>query len=110
MPSDRLFRFGGFAAAAILIAFGVGSLVAGLSGRSEVRDTISRENIGGTPDMTPDLTSKAITSFFAERVALFSIVMGIALLLTGIGFLVLVFGLVRRGAATAGNGRAGVAP
>jgi hypothetical protein len=31
-------------------------------------------------------------SFFAERVAMFSIVMGIALLLTGIGFLVLTLG------------------
>jgi hypothetical protein len=31
-------------------------------------------------------------SFFAERVALFSIVMGVALLLTGIGFLVLTLG------------------
>jgi hypothetical protein len=32
------------------------------------------------------------TSFFAERVAVFSIVMGVALLLTGIGFLVLTLG------------------
>jgi hypothetical protein len=31
-------------------------------------------------------------AFFAERVAFFSIVMGVALLLTGIGFLVLTFG------------------
>ena len=32
------------------------------------------------------------TAFFAERVAVFSIVMGVALLLTGIGFLVLTLG------------------
>jgi hypothetical protein len=32
------------------------------------------------------------TSFFAERVAIFSIVMGVALLLTGIGFFVLTLG------------------
>jgi multisubunit Na+/H+ antiporter MnhC subunit len=31
-------------------------------------------------------------SFFAEKVALFSIVMGFALLLTGIGFLILTLG------------------
>jgi hypothetical protein len=37
------------------------------------------------------LTTALNTSFFAERVALFSIVMGIALLLTGIGFLVLAY-------------------
>jgi hypothetical protein len=38
------------------------------------------------------LTTALNTSFFAERVALFSIVMGAALLLTGIGFLVLTLG------------------
>jgi hypothetical protein len=37
------------------------------------------------------LTTALNTSFFAERVALFSIVMGIALLLTGIGFIVLAY-------------------
>ena len=45
-------------------------------------------------------------SFFAERVAVFSIVMGIALLLTGIGFLVLTFG----GALRAGAGAAAPSP
>jgi hypothetical protein len=38
------------------------------------------------------LTTALNTAFFAERVAVFSIVMGIALLLTGIGFLVLTLG------------------
>jgi hypothetical protein len=38
------------------------------------------------------LTTALNTAFFAERVALFSIVMGAALLLTGIGFLVLTLG------------------
>lgn len=38
------------------------------------------------------LTTALNTSFFAERVGLFSIVMGAALLLTGIGFLVLTLG------------------
>jgi hypothetical protein len=37
------------------------------------------------------LTTALNTSFFAERVALFSIVVGIALLLTGIGFLVIAY-------------------
>ena len=37
-------------------------------------------------------TTALNTSFFAERVAYFSIVMGVALLLTGIGFLVLTLG------------------
>jgi hypothetical protein len=38
------------------------------------------------------LTTALNTAFFAERVALFSMVMGAALLLTGIGFLVLTLG------------------
>jgi hypothetical protein len=37
------------------------------------------------------LTTALNTSFFAEQVALFSIVIGIALLLTGIGFLVMAY-------------------
>jgi hypothetical protein len=188
---QRLFKIGGLAASLILIAFGIGSIVIGLQGRSEVRDTVARENIQGTPDMKPDaikgpmqeagltnvsvptcsvagkqvetgsdakcfaeylrihalestggqtyaqmprfldengepvesedqaatdpktgkpvenglrnlwVTATALstamnTAYFAEQVALFSIVMGIALLLTGIGFLVLTFGLARR--------------
>jgi hypothetical protein len=43
------------------------------------------------------LTTALNTSFFAERVALFSIVVGIALLFTGVGFLVLAYlGVLRR--------------
>jgi hypothetical protein len=38
------------------------------------------------------LSTALNTAFFAERVAIFSIVMGIALLLTGVGFLVLTLG------------------
>jgi hypothetical protein len=38
------------------------------------------------------LSTALNTSFFAERVAMFSIVMGVAMLFTGIGFLVLTLG------------------
>jgi hypothetical protein len=41
------------------------------------------------------LTTALNTAYFAENVANFAIVMGVALLLTGIGFLVLTLGLVR---------------
>lgn len=189
---NRLVTLGGIFASIILIAFGIGSIVVGMNGKSEVRDKIEQEQISGTPDMTPDLTREAVeeaglegvdipdcdvaeekvddgetakcfaeymrvhaledtggkvyaemprfldkngeptsdteqaavdpksgapvsnperniwvtetalatalnTSFFAEQVALFSIVMGIALLLTGIGFLVLTLGVLRHG-------------
>jgi hypothetical protein len=185
----KVFAYGGVAASVVLIAFGIGSLVVGFNGRSEVRDNIARESIVGSDDMTPsaikeeaqqagltvsslDIPSMAVagkdidtgdeakafagymrihalessggltysemgryqlaadpsdpagtsdeaaaakddagnpianhardlwvtetalttalnTSFFAERVADWSIIMGVALLLTGIGFLVL---------------------
>jgi hypothetical protein len=52
------------------------------------------------------LSTALNTSYFAEKVAEFSIVMGIALLLTGIGFLVLTLGVLRsprREAAYAGG-------
>jgi hypothetical protein len=194
----RLFAFGGIAASVVLVAFGIASIVVGFNGRDEVRSSLSREYIVGTPDMTPSgiraearkggldvakldipsmsvagreidtgdeakafagymrihtfeatggytyaqmgrfqakpdtpqkflatgggtddpayavvdpkterpvsnparniwvtetaLTTALSTSFFAERVAVFSIVMGFALLLTGIGFLVLTLG------------------
>jgi hypothetical protein len=168
----QVFAYGGVVASVILIAFGIGAIVIGVDGRSEVRDAIAEQNITATPDageltngklepgqaittgaqakafadvmehhaleatsgkryaemgrfLTKDgketsdenlaakdpktgqpvenglrnlwvtetaLTTALNTSFFAERVAMFSIVMGIALLLTGIGFLVLTLG------------------
>ena len=187
----KFFEMGGVIAGALLVMFGIGAIVIGFTGRSEVRSNVQREAIVGSPDMTPSaikseaakagltnitlptcsvankpittggeakcfasymrihtleatggltysqmgrfldnkgnqtndesaaavdpktkrpvenlarniwvtetaLTTALNTSFFAERVALFSIVMGFALLLTGIGFLVLAwFGVLR---------------
>jgi len=47
------------------------------------------------------LTTALNTAFLAERIALFSIVMGVALLLTGVGFLVLTISVLRPKAAAA---------
>src|SRR5207253_1761251 len=49
----KILEWGGILAAVVLIAFGVGAIVAGLSGRSTVSDNLSQEQIVGTPDMTP---------------------------------------------------------
>jgi hypothetical protein len=49
----KLFEFGGVVAAAILIAFGITTIVMGFNGRSTVRDSLTQEQIVGTPDMTP---------------------------------------------------------
>ena len=188
---NKLFATGGIVASAILIAFGIGTIVVAVNGRADVRDAIQREQITGSPDMTPKATGAALTeagledvevpacsaagvvvdtgskakcfadymrihtleatdgqtysqmprfmgkdgkptadeklaatdpktgasvdnpqrniwvtetalatamntSYFAERVSLFSLIVGIALLLSGIGFLVLTVGLARR--------------
>lgn len=201
MPTtmNPILRYCGMAASVILIAMGIGAIIIGVSGHSEVGTSLKREAITGSPDMNPAdikaaiaesglkdvqgvptctvadkvvdsganakcfaeymrihaleatggrtyaemgqyltaagketsdkaeaakdpksgqpvpnaarnvwvtetaLTTALNTSFFAQRVALFSIIMGIALLLTGIGFLLLTTGLIsrRRGAAPA---------
>ena len=49
----KLLEWGGVAAGAILIVFGVVAIVMGVNGRSAVRDSIKQEQIVGTPDMTP---------------------------------------------------------
>jgi hypothetical protein len=53
-----LLEWGGFAAGAILIAFGVVAIVMGFGGRSTVADSLKQEKIVGTPDMTPALIAK----------------------------------------------------
>lgn len=185
----KLLNYGGVIAAAILIAFGITSIVMGVNGRDTVRSNLGNEMIVGTPDMTPSaiaaeaksagvkgvtLPTKSVagatidtgaeartfaeymrvhaleatggqtyaqmprfatkdgkgtndpkaaivnpksgqpldnparniwvnetalstalnTSYFAENVALFSIVMGVALVLTGVGFAVMALGLL----------------
>ncbi len=46
-------EWGGFAAAAVLIVFGVVAIVMGFNGRSTVSDSLKQENIVGSADMTP---------------------------------------------------------
>jgi hypothetical protein len=158
----KLLQYGGIAASIVLIAFGIGAIYTGLSGRDQVRADLAAEQIVGTPDSTipgqlvntgseaqafalvmrkhtleatggktyaemdrfldakgkptsdeklaainpatgkpvenglrnmwvneTALTTALNMAFFAERVATFAIVMGFALLLSGIGFTVL---------------------
>src|SRR5947209_20304493 len=51
--SKKLFEYAGVAASVILIAFGIGAVVAGFSGHKTVSDSLKKEQIVGTPDMTP---------------------------------------------------------
>jgi hypothetical protein len=54
----KLFEWGGFAAGAILVAFGVVAIVMGFSGRATVADSLKQEKIVGSADMAPALIAK----------------------------------------------------
>jgi hypothetical protein len=54
----KLFEWGGFAAGAILVAFGVVAIGMGFSGRATVADSLKLEKIVGSADMTPALIAK----------------------------------------------------
>jgi small-conductance mechanosensitive channel len=56
----RPFRLAGIIAGLVLVAFGIGAVVMGISGRHEVSTDIKREQIVGTPDMKPSLIAVAI--------------------------------------------------
>jgi hypothetical protein len=49
----KALEIGGLVAAAILIAFGIASLVMSMNGQSTVNDSLKQEQITGSPDMTP---------------------------------------------------------
>jgi uncharacterized iron-regulated membrane protein len=53
MNTRKLFEWGGIAAGILLIIFGAASLFLSVNGRSDVRSSLQREQIVGTPDMTP---------------------------------------------------------
>jgi len=50
----NLFKIGGIVAGAVLIAFGIGSIVLAAQGKSTVKTSLEQEKIVGSPDMTPD--------------------------------------------------------
>lgn len=56
----RVFEIGGILAGVVLIAFGIGSLVLSVQGKSTVKDSLKQEKIVGSPDMTPQaITAEA---------------------------------------------------
>ena len=57
---SKLFSVGGYVAAGVLIALGLGLAIAGFVGSSYVNGALADEKIVGSPDMTPELTTAAI--------------------------------------------------
>jgi hypothetical protein len=50
---DRVFRWGGIASGAVLIAFGIVVIVLAINGHNTVKTELKQQKITGTPDMTP---------------------------------------------------------
>jgi hypothetical protein len=60
MNQRRLLEIGGLVAGVVLILFGIGALYLGIDARQTVGDEITRENIVGSPDMSPDAIRAAV--------------------------------------------------
>ena len=60
MSNRRLFEYGGVLAGVVLIAFGIGALALSLDARSTVTEEIEREQIVGSPDMSPEAIQAGI--------------------------------------------------
>jgi hypothetical protein len=68
----RFFEIGGVVAAAILIAFGIASIVMASNGQSTVNTSLEAQQIYGTPDMTPTAIKPEVVSAQAAQTALFA--------------------------------------
>ena len=68
----KLFEIGGVVAAAILVAFGVATVVIGMSGQSTVSDSLKQEQITGTPDMTPKAIAPEVATAKKAQAQLFA--------------------------------------
>lgn len=53
MSRDKIFRWGGVASAAVLIAFGIAVIVLAIDGHQTVTSQLKQQKITGTSDMTP---------------------------------------------------------
>ena len=71
MTKRKIFEFGGYVAAAVLVAFGIAALVMGVNGRSTVNSSLEHEQIVGTPDMTPKAIAGEVASAKAAQTKLF---------------------------------------
>ena len=70
MTMRRVFEFGGYAAAVVLIAFGIAALVLGINGHNTVNSNLEQEQIVGSGDMTPEAVAGEVTAAKAAQTKL----------------------------------------
>jgi hypothetical protein len=66
----RVFEFGGYAAAVVLVAFGIAALVLGINGHSTVNSNLKQEQIYGSGDMTPEAVAGEVSAARAAQTKL----------------------------------------
>jgi len=66
----RWLEIGGLVAGVVLVAFGIASLVIGISGYNTVKDSIKQEQIVGSPDMTPSAIKAEVAKAGLTNVSL----------------------------------------
>jgi hypothetical protein len=71
MTPKRLFEFGGYIAAAVLLAFGIAALVMGVNGRDTVSSSLKQEQIVGSGDMTPQAIAGEVSGAKAAQSKVF---------------------------------------
>jgi hypothetical protein len=69
MSRDRVFRIGGIVSGAVLIVFGVVTIVLAIYGQHTVTTELKRQKITGTPDMTSSATEQAVNEASLEDVS-----------------------------------------
>ena len=67
MSRGRLLEFGGYAAAVVLVAFGVVALVLGINGHNTVGSELEQEQIYGSADMTPQKIAPEVAAAKAAQ-------------------------------------------
>jgi hypothetical protein len=68
--NTKFFKYAGIAASIVLLAFGIGSVVTGLNGRTTVHDNLGLEQITGSPDMNPKAIATEARAAGVKGVAL----------------------------------------
>ena len=64
----RLLEYGGYAAAVVLVAFGIGALVLSIQGKNTVKDSLSAEAIVGSDDMAATVSVAVVERRASARV------------------------------------------
>lgn len=70
MTRQQVFRIGGIVAGAVLIVFGIVTIVLAIYGHHTVTTELERQKITGTPDMTPSAIKAEVDKAGLKEVAL----------------------------------------